>query len=162
MPMLTISVGNFSLRCRIPRQFLSWYRDRVASSREFVIQFRPTKPSGRKSVMLGKSRTRVSCAASSMCSKLVRTRRKIPSLGHCFRLIVFKESTQAELYKGSGAHEEVWNTRGIICANTIGKPFNSFCRHRLYSYTASWMLDSQVGGNICGGCDLGSHILRLY
>ena len=44
--------------------------------------------------------------------------------------LAFEESTQAELYKGTGKHEEVKNSRGIVCANTLGKPFNSFCRKK--------------------------------
>ena len=60
--------------------------------------------------------------------------------------LAFKESTQAELYKGSGEQALVTNSRGITCANSIGKPLNSFCRQRLYNYTSLWLLDTQIGG----------------
>ena len=76
--------------------------------------------------------------------------------------ISFKESSQFELFKGSGSHSEVSNSRGVTCANAMSKPSNSFARKKLYSYTQHFMLDTQIGGRVGGGTDLASHIFRAF
>jgi hypothetical protein len=48
--------------------------------------------------------------------------------------LTFKESTQAELFKGKGEQSEAGNSRGVTCANSISKPYNMMCRSRLLNY----------------------------
>ena len=76
--------------------------------------------------------------------------------------LTFKESTQAELFKGKGEQSIVGNSRGVTCANSISKPYNMMCRSRLLNYVQPWLLDTQVGGKEGGGTDLASHTFRSF